>query len=130
MNQSQSTQLPPTSSQLPLSTNIPNLPSLTNSVPLQPYLGTMNNSNPQGQLFPQNPQQPNLFQSTQPSIQSSSIQNQPQINIPNADQQVDRSSKQKHAMDFLLKVRDQYNKTPHVYNEFLEIMKGFKSGGY
>eukprot|EP01119_Soliformovum_irregulare_P019179 TRINITY_DN6020_c0_g1_i2.p1 TRINITY_DN6020_c0_g1~~TRINITY_DN6020_c0_g1_i2.p1 ORF type:complete len:782 (+),score=186.23 TRINITY_DN6020_c0_g1_i2:74-2419(+) len=34
---------------------------------------------------------------------------------------------QKHAMDFLYKVRIQYSSTPSVYNQFLEIMKEFKS---
>lgn len=37
-------------------------------------------------------------------------------------------AKQKHAMDFLYKVRMHYSGTPAVYNEFLEIMKDFKSG--
>ena len=39
----------------------------------------------------------------------------------------DKEKKQKHAMDFLLKVRSHYAQTPTVYNEFLEIMKDFKS---
>lgn len=37
-------------------------------------------------------------------------------------------AKQKHAMDFLYKVRVQYSNNPTVYNQFLEIMKDFKSG--
>ena len=40
----------------------------------------------------------------------------------------DKFAKQKHAMDFLYKVRVQYSNNPTVYNQFLEIMKDFKSG--
>ncbi len=43
------------------------------------------------------------------------------------DQGGDKMQKQKHAMDFLLKVRSHYTQTPSVYNDFLEIMKDFKS---
>jgi len=38
----------------------------------------------------------------------------------------ERIAKQKHAMDFLYKVRVQYQKNPAVYNQFLEIMREFK----
>lgn len=50
----------------------------------------------------------------------------PGDNIDDAEQE--KQMKQKHAMDFLYKVRDQYSNKPNIYNEFLEIMKGFKSG--
>eukprot|EP01117_Protostelium_nocturnum_P000336 TRINITY_DN103_c0_g3_i3.p2 TRINITY_DN103_c0_g3~~TRINITY_DN103_c0_g3_i3.p2 ORF type:complete len:573 (-),score=173.36 TRINITY_DN103_c0_g3_i3:484-2202(-) len=39
----------------------------------------------------------------------------------------DKMQKQMHAMDFLYKVRTQYQKVPAIYNQFLEIMKDFKS---
>ena len=53
----------------------------------------------------------------------------PQSISPQEDAQ-EKYLKQKHAMDFLLKVRMQYASTPQVYNEFLEIMKDFKSASY
>lgn len=49
-------------------------------------------------------------------------------NLNNPTPQEDRNQKQKHAMEFLYKVRLHYAKTPIVYNNFLEIMKDFKSG--
>jgi len=75
---------------------------------------------------------PSLSQGFGAPINSSSTGMTASNIIPsiNSGQQpeADRSNKQKHAMEFLLKVRDQFSKTPDVYNNFLEVMKGFKNG--
>lgn len=61
-------------------------------------------------------------------LSSSSIL--PSSSNDNLESNQEKVSKQKHAMDFLYKVRDQYSNNPSTYNEFLEIMKGFKSGRF
>lgn len=74
---------------------------------------------------------PSLSQGFGAPISSSSVMAASNI-IPSIisgqQPEADRSNKQKHAMEFLLKVRDQFSKTPDVYNNFLEVMKGFKNG--
>ena len=60
--------------------------------------------------------------------QNEKIQPPPQeTSAPTDESNDDKYAKQKHAVDFLQKVRVHYLKSPNVYNTFLEIMKDFKS---
>lgn len=124
---------------------LPNISNFQNEVALNP--STFLSNQAQQQQHQQQQQQQQTFNNNNPNNNIPAIGATPppvihpihmlQRNVVVAPSQpvptmdasnIDRNSKQKHAMDFLLKVRDQYNSKPHVYNDFLEIMKGFKSG--
>mmetsp|Transcript_7657 Transcript_7657/g.10569 ORF Transcript_7657/g.10569 Transcript_7657/m.10569 type:complete len:657 (-) Transcript_7657:47-2017(-) len=73
--------------------------------------------------------QPSNFQyGYQYQFPTEQLQPPPQETAPPTDESNDdKFAKQKHAVDFLQKVRMHYLKSPNVYNTFLEIMKDFKS---
>ncbi len=84
-----------------------------------------------GSSPPPNTGSPTMESADQNNIKSTQQQQQQEQLAPTTDaDSQEKFAKQKHAMDFLYKVRVQYAKNPSVYNQFLEIMKDFKSARY
>ena len=61
------------------------------------------------------------------TVNDSTIQNHENLNNPSTDSNSYRSLNVKDALSYLEQVKLQFNSKPYIYNQFLDIMKDFKS---